>query len=275
MIPRIVHMTYKNFSQLPSELVNKNKNLERLNQDYEFRYYDDESMHKWILGSCDRKTCEAFLSINPNYGAAKADLFRYLVLNKVGGVYLDIKSSCSVPFNDLISPTDRFVTSHWTQDDGSIDSEFGRHLELFRDKLFEYQQWFVISQPRSALLLDLINQVVTNLQRKPNIINTKFGRVGVLESTGPIIFTKVLSKYEVGQDFTLIDSKKCGLIYSIYDKNSVDNHYKLFATHYSQLLEPIVKGRAFSFFLATLFNKYFKQHALRIHFKIYKWFSRT
>ena len=30
--------------------------------------------------------------INPNYGAAKADIFRVLVLHKYGGVYFDIKS---------------------------------------------------------------------------------------------------------------------------------------------------------------------------------------
>jgi mannosyltransferase OCH1-like enzyme len=274
MIPKIVHMTCKNFSQLPLEISIKNKNLERLNHDYEFRYYDDESMLNWIFANCDKKTCEAFLSINPNYGAAKADLFRYLVLNNVGGVYLDVKSSCLVPLDTLIRPSDQFITSHWMKDDGTIDTDFGRHLSLSRNKLIEYQQWFVISQPRNLLLFDLIYEIVSNLQKKPNIVNTKFGRVGVLESTGPIIFTKVISKYQEGQDFTLINSKKSGLVYSIYEKDSTSIHYKLFATHYSRLLEPIVKGSDFSFYFATLFNKYIKQHALRIQFKIYKWFNK-
>ena len=34
-----------------------------------------------------------YLRIDPVYGAARADLFRYLLLYRTGGVYLDIKSA--------------------------------------------------------------------------------------------------------------------------------------------------------------------------------------
>ena len=270
MIPKIVHITCKDFSLLPTEILKKNQQLEQLNPDYQFRYYDDRSMLKWITENCDRSNREVFLKINPNYGAARADLFRYLILNHIGGVYLDIKSSCTVPFNKLIYPTDRFITSHWMRDDGLVDSTFGIHLELLKNKLVEYQQWFVIAQPDNPVLTEVIDRVISNLQKKLNVINTKFGRVGVLESTGPIVFTKAVSDFEEGVDFTLINSKKCGLVYSIYEKEGIENHYKLFNTHYSQLFEPIINETSLSFFLATLFNKFIRQYYLRMQLKIFK-----
>ena len=271
MIPKIVHLTCGDFSSLPSEILRKNQQLERLNPDFQFRYYDDKSMIQWISENCDSSTREIFLKINSNYGAARADLFRYLILNQIGGVYLDIKSSCKAPFSSFISSSDRLITSHWMTDDGKIDSNFGIHLDLLKHRLIEYQQWFVIAQPYNAILTEVIDQVLANLQKKPNIMNTKFGRVGVLESTGPIVFTKVVSAFEEGKDFTLIDSKKCGLLYSIYEKEGKETHYKLFKTHYSQMFEPVVKGTSHSFFLATLFNKFIKQYSSRIHLKMYKW----
>jgi FkbM family methyltransferase len=270
MIPKIVHITCKDFSLLPAEILKKNQQLEQLNPDYQFRYYDDRSMLEWIVENCNRSTCEVFLKINPNYGAARADLFRYLILNHIGGVYLDIKSSCTVPFNKFIHPTDRFITSHWMRDDGMIDPTLGIHLDLLKNKLVEFQQWFVIAQPDNPVLTEIIDRVVANLQKKPNAINTKFGRVGVLESTGPIVFTKAVSDFEEGIDFTLINSKKCGLVYSIYEKEGIETHYKLFDTHYSQMFEPIINKTSLSFFFATLFNKFIKQYYLRMQLKMFK-----
>lgn len=275
MIPKIVHLTCSDFSSLPSEILTKNQQLERINPDFQFRYYDDKSMIQWISENCDKRTREIFLNINSKYGAARADLFRYLILNQIGGIYLDIKSSCKVPFSSFIVSRDKLITSHWMTDDGKIDTNFGIHLGLLKHRLTEYQQWFVIAQPNNVVLTEVINQVLTILQKKTNAFNAKFGRVGVLESTGPIVFTKVLSAFEEGKDFTLIDSKKCGLLYSIYEDGEKETHYKLFKTHYSQLFEPIVKGDGHSFFFATQFNKFIKQYSLRLHLKIYKWLRDT
>ena len=79
MIPKVVHMTYKDLSKLPFEIRAKNIALEEMNSDFEFRYYDDLAMFKWIVDNCTLEVRDAFLKIDGKYGAAKADFFSILI----------------------------------------------------------------------------------------------------------------------------------------------------------------------------------------------------
>ena len=242
--------------------------MESQNPDYTFCYYDDAQMLKWVQDNCDLEVHKAFNSINKKYGVIKADLFRYLIMHKVGGIYLDIKSNCLVPFDELISANDKFITSHWLNVDGTINSYFGNHKSFITSRLVEFQQWFLISEPKHYIMNDVVSAVLENLRKKQSLFNAKFGRVGVLETSGPIVFTKVLSKFEPGTDFSLINSKADGLVYSIYDDASFGSHHKLFPEHYSKLFEPILKrGNTISIF-TTYFNRFFKQYYLRLELKI-------
>ena len=246
----------------------KNKTLELRNPDYLFCYYDDAQMLTWVNDNCDLEVSKAFNSINQKYGVVKADLFRYLIMHKVGGIYLDIKSNCLVPFNELISANDKFITSHWLHTDGSTNSYFGNHKSLITSKLIEFQQWFLIAEPKHYIMHDVISAVLQNLRKKQTVLTAKFGRVGVLETSGPIVFTKVLSKFELGADFSLINSKADGLVYSIYDDTSFGSHHKLFPGHYSKLFDPILESSNIVSIITTYFNRFFKQYYLRLELKI-------
>jgi len=242
--------------------------LESRNPDYTFCYYDDAQMLTWVKDNCDLEVSKAFNKIDQKYGVVRADLFRYLIIYKVGGIYLDIKSNCLVPFNELISTNDKFITSHWLHSDGTINPYFGNHKSLITSKLTEFQQWFLIAEPKHYIMKDVVSAVLQNLSKKQSVFNSKFGRVGVLETSGPIIFTKVLSKFELGADFTLINSKADGLEYSIYDDSSFGSHHKLFPEHYSKLFAPILNSSNIISIITTYFNRFFKQYYLRLELKI-------
>jgi mannosyltransferase OCH1-like enzyme len=269
MIPKVVHMTYKDLSKLPFEIRAKNIALEEMNSDFEFRYYDDLAMFKWIVDNCTLEVRDAFLKIDGKYGAAKADFFRYLLINQEGGIYLDIKSTCNVPFKNLIHGDDSFVTSHWTNRKDSLEKNFGLHLELLKYNLLEFQQWFLISSPDSKILNLVISEVTKNLKSKRNPINSKFGRTGVLELTGPIIFTKVLSEFVEGQDYRLIESDIEGLEYSIYSQFENIDHHLLFTRHYSKMYRPITIMTPLASLLATFINIAIKQFYKRLRLKIF------
>ena len=268
IIPKIVHLTFKDFKSLPIEIVCKNRTLELRNPGYTFCYYDDAQMLTWVNDNCDLEVSKAFNSINQKYGVVRADLFRYLIIHKVGGIYLDIKSDCLVPFDVLISANDKFITSHWMHSDGTIDSYFGNHKAFITSNLTEFQQWFLMAEPKHYIMKDVVSTVLQNLSNKQTVFNTQFGRVGVLETSGPIVFTKVLSKFELGTDFTLINSKADGLVYSIYDDSSFGSHHKLFPEHYSKLFEPILNKSNTSSIISTYFNRLFKQYYLRLELKV-------
>lgn len=56
---------------------------------------------------------EYYLRINKKYGAARADLLRYLVLYALGGVYLDLKSTVLYPLSLNIQQGDSFLIMYW------------------------------------------------------------------------------------------------------------------------------------------------------------------
>lgn len=268
IIPKIVHLTFKDFKSLPIEIIRKNRKLELRNPGYTFCYYDDEQVLTWVNNNCDLEVSRAFNRINHKYGVVRADLFRYLIIYKEGGIYLDIKSDCIVPFDELISANTKFITSHWFHSDGTINSYFGNHKAFITSNLIEFQQWFLIAEPKNYIMKNVVSAVLQNLRKNQTLFNTQFGRVGVLETSGPIVFTKVLNKFELGTDFTLINSKANGLVYSIYDDSSFGSHHKLFPEHYSKLFEPILNRGHTSSIISTYFNRLFKQYYLRLELKV-------
>ena len=88
--------------------------IRAMNPEYEYRFYDDADMVEFIKSNYDPDNpFDYFNRINPKYGAARADLFRYLLIYKCGGVYLDIKSSVTRPLREIIAGSDRYLLSQW------------------------------------------------------------------------------------------------------------------------------------------------------------------
>jgi FkbM family methyltransferase len=175
-IPRIIHQTYKT-NDLPIEILDNVNKIKEMNSDFEYRFYDDNDCEEFIKNNYDKETLEIYLSINENYGSARADFFRYLLMYKVGGVYLDIKSSTIVPLNEVLLDTDEYLLSHWPGKDWSeeLNYEFG-----------EFQNWHIICKPKHPFLLKTIEEVKKNIKN----YNGKKGKKAVLETTGPIPYSK-------------------------------------------------------------------------------------
>lgn len=263
-IPRVVHQTFAHLDDLTPEILEKNRRLALLNPRYRFEFYDDLRMGEWLRTNCSAIQFEIFQSINPKYGAARADFFRYLLIYKMGGIYLDIKSTCIVPFDEVIQLSDEFLVSKWEIDPATGNRKFGRHKELQKLKIDEFQQWFLISIPQNPVFLSVIDYITEQIAISPTRHHTKFGKLGVLELTGPIAFSKVLAQF-VGQiNLREIDSYSEGFRY----KSSVGTSEISYATksgkHYSKIYEPIV-----------LQNNYFKmQVQTYLNFLAFQWVKR-
>uniref|UniRef100_A0A7S4NHU3 Alpha 1,4-glycosyltransferase domain-containing protein n=1 Tax=Odontella aurita TaxID=265563 RepID=A0A7S4NHU3_9STRA len=105
-IPRIVHQTY-------SEEISAGRypHLKRLqnswkNSGWEYRFYSDEEARAYVAEHYPRQFLDAFDALLP--GAYKADLFRYLVLLKDGGIYADIDVFLNANLDEVVSPTTSF-----------------------------------------------------------------------------------------------------------------------------------------------------------------------
>ena len=129
------------------------------NPEYAYKFYDDD-MCDQFMKEFDVRAWKAYRRIIP--GAFKADMWRYCVLYKYGGVYADVDTVCLGKIDDFLNETTEFVTP--------IDLD---------DKLL--YNTFIAAAPGSKILKDCIDTIVHNVEN--NIVpddKIYFSACGVL-----------------------------------------------------------------------------------------------
>jgi len=235
-IPRIIHQTFYD-RVLPERLQQNVDRLRVMNPDWEYRFYDDADIAAFIKENYPPAVWAYFQRIDPVYGAARADIFRYLLLYKFGGVYLDIKSSALEPFNATLQPNDQFILSKWHRADGDYE-DFGKLYDLRHLEGGEYQQWHIICAPGHPFLKEVLETIFSNIDiYDPYLHET--GKRGVLRVTGPIPFTLAISRIQANHPHRVVDGRKqLGLEYNVYGDQA---HVGVFKSHYSLQTVSIVR----------------------------------
>ncbi len=162
-IPKVIYQTFKT-QELPWLTQWYIKRFKRKNPEYSYEFYDDERINKFFKEEFDESVFTAYQKLN--IGAAKADMFRYAILYRKGGVYLDIDSSINRKLDDFIRPDDSAV------------------LTLEGDPKF-FAQWAMIYEAGHPFLKRTLELVVENitLNRYPHSVH---------EMTGPSAYTKAI-----------------------------------------------------------------------------------
>jgi mannosyltransferase OCH1-like enzyme len=140
-IPKTIYQTFKS-TQLSIVTRWHINRMRRRNPEYDYRFYDDAGIEKFIGDEYGSDVFKLYKRIN--IGAAKADFFRYAVLYKRGGVYLDIDSQ-------MLAKLDAFVAA----DDRAIIS--------LESNLSYYVQWALIYEPGHPFLAKTLEIVIANL----------------------------------------------------------------------------------------------------------------
>jgi len=235
-IPRIIHQTFYD-KVLPPELEHNVKQIREMNPNWDYRFYDDSDIVEFISVNYSPKILEYFFRIDQSYGAARADLFRYLLMFKVGGFYLDIKSNTTKPLDSVLHDADQFLLSIWNSQNGEYQG-WGKHYELREFGGDEFQQWFIACSPGHPFLRSVIENVLQNIDMYIPILHGT-GKNGVLRVTGPIAYSLAIHKTLSNHSYRIVDSDNdLGLKYSIFIGNS---HMAQFKSHYSLQTLPIVK----------------------------------
>ncbi len=140
-IPKVIYQTWKTKKLHPNvkKVINS---MKILNPEYKFVLYDDNDIDKFISNEFSEKEYQAFRNLNA--GAAKADFWRYCILYKYGGIYLDIDSEITGNLNHLIN----------FDDDCIITREGNRPF---------FNNWFLISKANHPLFKSIIKKTVDNI----------------------------------------------------------------------------------------------------------------
>jgi len=202
--------------------------IKNLNPTWIYTLLDDNDMIDYIKKHYPPYILEIYNYINPKYGAAKADFFRYLLMYIEGGAYFDIKSAMEYPLDNIIKYEDEYILTH-------DKCRCQRHL--LNNYEGEFQQWHIICKPEHPFLKIVIENVIKNiLNYNINIDGT--AKLGVLKVTGPIAYTKSILPILSENKHTIYEQPEhIGLIYNNISKT----HVSLFTSkHYSKINEPII-----------------------------------
>ena len=239
-IPKIIHQVY--FSKtLPAEIQKNVEKITALNPGWEYRFYDDADMIDFIRSNYGARILAYYNRINKKYGASRADLFRYLLMYKVGGVYIDIKGSLEKPLDQVLRSDDVYLLSRWRNAKGERYEGWGVHDELKAIGGEEYQQWHIIAAAGHPFLRAVIDNVLRNIDRYNPVLDD-VGKGAVLRLSGPIAYTLSITPLLAQYSHRVVDGQDdLGLTYSIYSSNSNWAHKSIFRFHYTDLREPVTE----------------------------------
>ncbi|QAY79854.1 glycosyltransferase family 32 protein [Sphingosinicella sp. BN140058] len=236
-VPRIIHQTYAT-KDLPSKLRDNVDALRRRNPGWKHRLYDDADIESFIAEHYGSEMLARYLRINPAYGAARADLFRYLLMYQVGGVYLDIKSTATRPLDEITTDDRRMLLAKWDNGKGGSHENWGLQRGLEHVEGGEFQQWHIIAAPGHPLLRAVIDHVLRNIERyRP--WRDGVGREAVFTLTGPVAYTLAITPLLERNECTVLPNERMlGLEYSVV---AGEQHRTFFDGHYAERTDSIVK----------------------------------
>ena len=165
MIPLNIFSTWHT-KNLPPKMSEAMENIKKLNPEFTYHLYDFDDCRNFLISNFEKDIIDAFDKLKP--AAYKSDLWRYCILYKYGGIYLDIKFTPlnNFKFIDLIN------AEHFCRD---------MHKETTA------LTGFIVCKPLNPIMLRCIQNIVENVKQN-------FYGNGSLDPTGPILLTKCLDK---------------------------------------------------------------------------------
>jgi inositol phosphorylceramide mannosyltransferase catalytic subunit len=239
-IPKLIHQTITSKKDLDPVFLENIARIRSLNSGWEYRLYDEDERRAFISDHYDREILDSYLKINPAYGPAKADFFRYLLLYKKGGVYLDFKSTVTRKLDEVLQPDDTYLLSQWHNKTGDAYEGWGLYPEL--PGRGEYQIWHIVAEPRHPFLDAVIQRVKANIDNY-DPIRDGVGKLAVLRVTGPIAYTQAIQAVQEHHKYRHVEIEDLGFQVSIVGAPGKDGHERYFKGHYRYLPEPLVLPR--------------------------------
>lgn len=215
-IPLFIYRTWMN-SELPKSFERAWKATAAQNPGFSQVLFTDADMNRFMYRHFANEPVwngavyRAFDAINPLYGTARADLFRYALIYKKGGVYMDAKSMAG-NISSILRHDDDMVVARWPYS-SIVRLWSSLHLKRFQG---EFQQWWLAASPRHPALKEVIDVTlkrVSEYEEYPMsksscaeirkmigdslllyLINHCKG-TDILYLTGPFAFTEGIEKY--------------------------------------------------------------------------------
>jgi mannosyltransferase OCH1-like enzyme len=204
-IPKKIFQTWKS-NNMELEMKNTIKIIQNLNPEYEYNLFTDNECIEYLKQHFDDIILKTFNNLIP--GAFKADLFRYCVLYREGGIYIDCKMIPIIPFRNIIKPDDPCVFVENTHEINEIS----------------IYNAFMCSEAGNKLFVNCINEIVDNC------INLYYP-LDPFAVTGPTLLYNNYKK--LNYDYRLLKHPNIGLHHTDHNNGIFNelNHIVIYKTY--------------------------------------------
>jgi mannosyltransferase OCH1-like enzyme len=169
MIPKIIHQTWKT-EIIPDNWKSSVESCKEIYSTYNYILWTDKSMEEFVKNEYPDfyNTYKSY-----KYNIQRCDAFRYLVLYKFGGIYLDLDIICKKSLDSLLHYDIVFTKSANTP---SI-----------------YTNAFYMSIPQNPF----IKYCIDNLEKNINSFSNAGKHLHVMNSTGPLFLSNMINNYKL------------------------------------------------------------------------------
>ena len=180
-VPLVIYHSWGT-REVPPKMYEHIQKLIEQNPEFDYSFNSDEDCREFIAANFEPTVTAAFDCLKP--GAFKSDLWRYCILYKKGGIYMDIKCQ---PKKKLIEIIEKYEMPLFVRDS---------------PKGFLYPcVWngFMIAAPGNTIFKECIDVIVKKVEMKSY-------EDGSLSITGPCLLGNVMDKMGAPYHFHLEDS---------------------------------------------------------------------
>jgi mannosyltransferase OCH1-like enzyme len=223
-IPKVIYKTgIDEYINIPEDVYNVFSETVGLNPGFTIKYYSDKDSREFIKNNYDNDILISYDKLIP--GAYKADLFRYCILYKNGGIYSDLTQRFTIPFRKLIDLENDNLYLVKDIDHYKINGEgYSKGIQIS----------FMASRPGNDIFLKAIKQIVRN-------VNDKFYGDNPLHPTGPSLFYNILQNYKDDYKMELKETGKNKIVNDLDETviiSKINNHQSVILRnryHYTTL----------------------------------------
>lgn len=225
MIEKKIFQYHKDEYSIPLEIkMNMNKIL-TFYRDYTYTLFTDVTMEEYVKKNCDSETSFLFFNLSKS-SLERYYFFRYIVLNKEGGIFIDINTAINKHLKLFVHEVDDFVIGY-----DLSNNVFHNHV--------------IISDDEHPILEEILKRIKYNIKN-----NLYMGDID--RRMGEILLTDVIKYYYkkgmgIEMDDTLFREKMDERIY--FEEEDIDYNFKIMGQDYNTFIT-----KQYSYSIASTVN---------------------
>lgn len=185
-IPKIIHQVWSGVDgPLPQHFKVLGDSWKEFNPDWEYMLWDNKKMNDLILEHYPQYW-DVYNSFR--YNIQRWDAIRYLILDKVGGVYVDFDTECLKPLDELLENRECCF---------SVEPD--EHQQMYHTDIY-FNNAFMASTPGHSFIRKVVEKTFDYNPDADDASN-------VLATTGPLMLVDLYENYKRKENVYLIPAK--------------------------------------------------------------------